>query len=83
LIERCQGAGTIVADSSTPTFASPTGDFESILQYARDATFVLMDSVEADRTTLTDLGLSGSYLKPGEPGVNAASTSHRRGNLLP
>lgn len=63
LIERRQGAGTIVADGSAVTFASPTGDFESILQYAREATFVLIDSIEADADTLRDLSLSGRYRK--------------------
>lgn len=61
LIERRQGAGSIVADRTAPAFASPTGDFESILQYAREATFVLLSSASADAKTLAEYGLQGRY----------------------
>lgn len=61
LIERRQGAGSIVADRTNPAFASPTGDFESILQYARDATFVRLLSAWADRKILDEYGLEGRY----------------------
>lgn len=61
LIERRQGAGSIVADRTNPAFASPTGDFESILQYARDAAFVRLHSACADRQTLREYGLTGGY----------------------
>ena len=61
LIERRQGAGSIVADRTHPAFASPTGDFESILQYAREAAFVRLRSASADATTLEEFGLEGHY----------------------
>ncbi|MGR9092986.1 MAG: GntR family transcriptional regulator [Gammaproteobacteria bacterium] len=61
LIERRQGAGSIVADRTAPAFVSPTGDFESILQYAREATFVLLSSASADAEALAEYDLKGHY----------------------
>lgn len=61
LIERRQGAGSIVADVPAPAFAQPTGDFESILQYARNARFSPDASGEADDEQLAAEGLSGRY----------------------
>ncbi len=61
LIERRQGAGSIVADRTAPVFSSPTGDFESILQYAREATFALLSSAPTDEKTLAAFGLEGRY----------------------
>ena len=61
LIERRQGAGSIVADRTAPAFASPTGDFDAILQYAREATFILLHSASTDTQTLAEFDLKGRY----------------------
>lgn len=63
LIERRRGAGTVVADTPAPAFAQPIGDFDAILQYARDAVFVLEDSGKADDEALAALGLTGDYIR--------------------
>jgi DNA-binding GntR family transcriptional regulator len=63
LIERRRGAGTVVAQRGTPAFAQPIGDFDSILQYARDAHFEITTSQAADQDTLDRLGLTGEYLQ--------------------
>ncbi|MCB1746246.1 MAG: GntR family transcriptional regulator [Gammaproteobacteria bacterium] len=61
LIERRQGAGSVVSAPPSPAFAQPTGDFDSILQYAREARFVLEQSGAADAATLRRAGLGGDY----------------------
>ena len=63
LIERRRGAGTIVAQLRTPAFAQPIGDFDAILQYARDAHFEITTAQTADEETLDRLGLTGDYLQ--------------------
>ncbi len=63
LIERRRGAGTVVAQRGTPAFAQPIGDFDSILQYARDAHFEITTAQPADDDTLDRLGLTGDYLQ--------------------
>lgn len=61
LIERRQGAGSVVSTRPLPAFAQPTGDFDSILQYAREATFVLEHSGMASAARLHQAGLAGAY----------------------
>ncbi|MCA8892368.1 GntR family transcriptional regulator [Hyphomonas sp.] len=61
LIERKRGSGTVVAQISAPTFEQPIGDFEAILQYARNAHFVLTSSAPADQEALDRTGLTGKY----------------------
>ncbi len=63
LIERRRGAGTIVAQRTTPAFAQPIGDFDTILQYARESSFEITTSQSADEDTLDRLGLTGDYLQ--------------------
>ena len=63
LIERRRGAGTIVATRGTPAFAQPIGDFDSILQYARDSHFDITTAQSADQDTLDRLGLTGDYVQ--------------------
>ncbi|MEM7327635.1 MAG: GntR family transcriptional regulator [Pseudomonadota bacterium] len=63
LIERRRGAGTVVAARGTPAFAQPIGDFDSILQYARDAHFEITTTQIADSDTRDRLGLTGSYVQ--------------------
>lgn len=63
LIERRRGAGTIVAQRGMPAFAQPIGDFDSILQYARDAHFEITTAQTSDQDTLDRLGLTGDYLQ--------------------
>ncbi len=61
LIERRQGAGSVVSATPAPAFAQPVGDFDSILQYARDAKLVCDGSGLADAAQLAAAGLTGSY----------------------
>jgi GntR family transcriptional regulator len=61
LIERRQGAGSVVSALPTPAFVQPAGDFDGILQYAREATFVLERSLPADAASLRRAGLEGHY----------------------
>ena len=63
LIERRRGAGTVVAARGAPAFAQPIGDFDSILQYARDSSFEISVSQNADQDTLDRLGLTGDYVQ--------------------
>ncbi|MDJ0919508.1 MAG: GntR family transcriptional regulator [Henriciella sp.] len=63
LIERRRGAGTVVCAPRAPAFAQPLSDFDSILQYARDAHFEISTSQDADQETLDRLGLTGRYLQ--------------------
>ena len=63
LIERRRGAGTVVATRGAPAFAQPIGDFDSILQYARDSHFEITTARDADQETLDRLGLTGDYIQ--------------------
>ena len=63
LIERRRGAGTVVASRGAPAFAQPIGDFDSILQYARDARLDITTAQPADNDTLDRLGLTGDYVQ--------------------
>ncbi len=63
LIERRRGAGTVVAARGTPAFAQPIGDFDAILQYARDSSFEITTRQDADEETLDRLGLTGDYVQ--------------------
>jgi len=89
LIERRRGAGTIVAPRSTPAFAQPIGDFDAILQYARDAHFEITTSQTADEDTLDRLGLTGDYLqligfrRVADQSPQAITAVYIRANLAP
>lgn len=61
LIARRRGAGTVVTTPPPPAFAQPIGDFESILQYARDATFLLEKVRPATVAETKRLGVDGDY----------------------
>lgn len=63
LIERRRGAGTVVAKRGAPAFAQPIGDFDTILQYARDSNFEITVTQTADQDTLDRLGLTGDYVQ--------------------
>lgn len=63
LIARRRGAGTVVADFAAPAFAQPIGDFNSILQYARDVRFEVSESGAANKAELDRLGLTGRYTR--------------------
>ncbi|MEM9837764.1 MAG: GntR family transcriptional regulator, partial [Pseudomonadota bacterium] len=62
LIERRRGAGTVVAERQTPSFAQSIGDFDSLLQYARDASLTITEQHAASDETLDRLGLTGDYV---------------------
>lgn len=62
LIERRRGAGTVVAQPRAPTFAQSIGDFDSLLQYARDARLDISQAYPADDDTLDRLGLTGQFV---------------------
>lgn len=61
LIARRRGAGTVVTQPPAPAFAQPIGDFDSILQYARDAVFLPDRTRQASATDMKRLSLSGVY----------------------
>ncbi|MEQ8497568.1 MAG: GntR family transcriptional regulator [Gammaproteobacteria bacterium] len=61
LIERRQGAGSVVVATPTPAFVQAVGDFDGILQYAREASFVCDASGAADPARLAAAGLDGAY----------------------
>jgi len=61
LILRRRGAGTVVAEAPAPAFAQTLGDFDDILQYARDARFVCQSAEPADAEALDALGLTGEF----------------------
>lgn len=61
LIARRRGAGTVVTTPPTPAFAQPIGDFESILQYARDAVFLPDRSRPASPAELKRMGVEGEF----------------------
>ena len=60
-IERRRGAGSVVAIPPAPAFAQSISDYDSLLQYAREARFVLARSGPADKDALERTGLKGSY----------------------
>lgn len=61
LILRRRGAGTVVADAPAPAFAQTLGDFDDIMQYARDARFVCQSAESPDIEALDALGLTGEF----------------------
>ncbi|NRA28617.1 MAG: GntR family transcriptional regulator [Parvularculaceae bacterium] len=61
LIERRRGAGTIVAGRKAPAFAQTIGDFDSILQYARDAKLTIFHEGSAAPALLDRFGLTGEF----------------------
>ena len=63
LIERRRGAGTVVVERGAPAFAQPIGDFDTILQYARNSHFDIVTEQAADEETLDRLGLTGDYVQ--------------------
>lgn len=62
LIARRRGAGTVVTTPPAPAFAQPIGDFESILQYARDAIFSPERTRTASAAELKRMGVEGDYV---------------------
>ncbi len=62
LIDRRRGVGTVVTAPPTPAFAQPIGDFESILQYARDAVFTPERTRPATPAELKRMGVDGTYI---------------------
>lgn len=63
LLTRRKGSGTVVQEQKAPAFAQSLSDFDSILQYARDAAFELMNSRKARREELHTHGLTGEYVR--------------------
>ncbi|MEM0986576.1 MAG: GntR family transcriptional regulator [Pseudomonadota bacterium] len=61
LIERRRGAGSIVLATAAPAFAQPIGDFDTLLQYARDARFEVGVDQPATDDHLERVGLVGRY----------------------
>lgn len=62
LIARRRGAGTVVTAPPAPAFAQPIGDFESILQYARDAVFIPDRMRPASAAEMKRMGVEGDYM---------------------
>ncbi len=89
LILRRRRAGTIVADYTAPSFAQPIGDFDSILQYAREARFTINTEGECDENTLEKFGLIGPFRwfrgcrAVGEQPPQAITTVYIRSDLSP
>lgn len=63
LIARRRRAGTVVADVAAPAFAQAIGDYDSILQYARDVRFELQSERLATDAELGAAGLNGAFLR--------------------
>lgn len=89
LIERRRGAGTIVAERGAPAFAQPIGDFDTIVQYARNTKFEVTVEQKADQDTLDRLGLTGDYIQligfrrvKGQP-AQAITAVYLRADLAP
>lgn len=61
LIARRRGAGTVVASLPPPAFSQPIGDFESILQYARNTAFVAERTRPATAAEQRRLDVAGDY----------------------
>lgn len=62
LIARRRGAGTVVTAPPAPVFAQPIDDFDSILQYARDAAFLPERRQPASAAERRRLGIEGDYV---------------------
>lgn len=71
LIARRRGAGTVVTQPPAPAFAQPIGDFDSILQYARDAAFLPDRARPATAAEAKRLSLTGAFTA--YPGLRRAS----------
>ena len=76
LILRRRGVGTVVAPAPAPAFSQAIGDFDSILQYARAASFRLSAHGPAKVDDLEALGLTGRFQTftglrsvPGQPPI--------------
>ncbi|MEO0981069.1 MAG: GntR family transcriptional regulator [Pseudomonadota bacterium] len=63
LIQRRRGSGTVVADTPAPTFAQSITNFETIMQYARDAAFLPDVREAASQDLLEAFGLTGEYVR--------------------
>jgi len=63
LITRRRGAGTIVSQTRAPAFAQTLGDFDDILQYAREARFICQAMAPAEAEMLDALGLTGAFIQ--------------------
>jgi len=62
LIARKRGIGTIVTKSKAPAFAQSIGDFDRLLQYARDTSLTIDDRYSPDDDMLAEQGLSGPFV---------------------
>lgn len=60
-IERRRGAGSIVLARQPATFSQSVSDFDSLLQYARNARLRLEAARSADELELDQRGLTGPY----------------------
>ncbi|MEM5518256.1 GntR family transcriptional regulator [Henriciella sp. AS95] len=63
LLKRRKGSGSVVQAPQTPVFAQALGDFEAILQYARDAALVLQNTRRATKRDLQPFELSDDYVR--------------------
>jgi len=63
LLTRRKGSGSVVQAPRTPVFAQALGDFEAILQYARDAAFVPLNTRRATKRDLRMFDLSDDYVR--------------------
>ncbi|MEE4210084.1 MAG: GntR family transcriptional regulator [Parvularcula sp.] len=61
LIERRRGAGTIVVRRERASFAQSIGDYQNLLQYARDTEFVITATEEAEADEAESFGLEGPF----------------------
>lgn len=61
LIARKRGIGTIVTDAKAPAFAQSIGDFDRLLQYARDTSLTIDAMIMPKDDLLADKGLSGDF----------------------
>ncbi|GGY38651.1 GntR family transcriptional regulator [Parvularcula lutaonensis] len=62
LIERRRGAGTVVVGERVAAFAQSINDFDSLLQYARDAHFQVTERCDAGSEILDRYGLTGDFI---------------------
>ncbi|MFC7290305.1 GntR family transcriptional regulator [Hirschia litorea] len=89
LILRRRRAGTVVADYGAPSFAQPIGDFDSILQYAREARFTITTEGICDTEMLERFDLTGSFKwfrgcrAVGDQPPQAITTVYIRSDLAP
>ncbi len=61
LIERRRGAGTVVVQRERSSFAQSIGDYDALLQYARDTQFEIEAVADAGLRELETFGLEGDY----------------------